>query len=358
MNHDPGLRLFLFWLLASWSLAACQAGVQAADRGLIPPTEVVPETSPGHTATTTALPAQLPANPAPALKTAAEEAAAVISTRAAAPPTSLPLEAIPPGSSLMLSRPIGPEGRDTVDPTYRFGSTQGGQRDPHHGVEFLNGSGTPVYAAAAGQVIYAGDDHQNSFSPYYNFYGKLVILEHNLPGLKAPLYTLYAHLSEILVGDGDALSAGNLLGRVGMSGSATGSHLHFEVRLGENSYSAARNPELWLAPRLAAPGDTTLVETGALAGVLRLPANFRPDIVPVVVERIQPESPPLTFYTTPYEERALLGQPPWEESFALGDLSPGRYQVSFILYGYQQEEFEIVPGQVTVVEFDLSQAGE
>ena len=63
-----------------------------------------------------------------------------------------------------LKRPILSPGNDAVDGTYRFGSTQSGKREPHHGVEMLNGFGTPVYAAADGVVVVAGDD-VNPISP-------------------------------------------------------------------------------------------------------------------------------------------------------------------------------------------------
>ena len=92
--------------------------------------------------------------------------------------------------------------------------------------------------------------------------------------------------------------------------------------------------------------------------MLRLPPFFRPEPLSIVVEPLDPSGGAQTTYLAPYEEAALAGQPPWEESFALGDLPAGRYRVSFILFGYQEQEFEILPGQVTVVEFDLSQAGE
>ncbi|MDD2696502.1 MAG: M23 family metallopeptidase [Anaerolineales bacterium] len=89
-----------------------------------------------------------------------------------------------------LAHPILPPGRDGVEPSYRYGSTQDGRREPHHGVEFINPAGTPVHAAASGLVVAAGSDDKASFADMVNFYGKLVVLKHDIPGLAQPLYTL------------------------------------------------------------------------------------------------------------------------------------------------------------------------
>jgi len=261
---------------------------------------------------------------------------------------------------LLLARPVAPPHDDQVDVTYRFGSTQDRRRDPHHGVEFLNGSGTPVLAAEDGVVVVAGDDKETLYSPYTNFYGNLVVIKHDLPpgalqglpGFPTPVYTLYAHLSEILVRAGQVVRAGQEIGRVGMSGGATGSHLHFEVRLGENAYAASRNPELWLQPHQ----DISGLPNGALA-VRVLDAQGRPVAVgDVVVQRLagKADEPPVQeVYLASYEEKSLLGQPPYEESFAAGDLPAGWYRISFPHGGLQTKEVQVLPGRVTVATFQF-----
>lgn len=253
-----------------------------------------------------------------------------------------------------FSRPLPPGAQLAVDPSYRFGSTQNGARDPHHGVEFLNPAGTPVLAAGDGEVILAGNDTQQLFSPYYNFYGNLVVLQHNLPALQQPVFTLYAHLSEIAVQIGDQVRAGDEIGKVGMSGSATGSHLHFEVRLGENTYAASRNPELWLVP-LEGPDGARLA---ALAGRILYPAGYRSGLSSIVVERLNgPKGDALLqIYLSPYEEAAVVGQYPWEETFAASDLPAGWYRITFIQFGMQSREVQLLPGQLTLVTFDLRSA--
>ena len=67
-------------------------------------------------------------------------------------------------------------------------------------------------------MFYTGDDRQLLLSPYYYYYGNLVILEHHPDGLDQPLYSLYAHLSEIEVAEGERVQAGQEIGKVGMSG--------------------------------------------------------------------------------------------------------------------------------------------
>ena len=268
-------------------------------------------------------------------------------------PTPCPDEICVFTAGFWLGRPIAPPGRDFIDISYRFGNNDRGKRDTHHGVEFLNSLGTPVLAAADGVVVIAGDDLETVYGIYRNFYGNFVVLEHRLPGLEAPVYTLYAHLSQFFVSRDDPVQAGQKIAEVGSSGAATGSHLHFEVRYGENTYFAARNPELWLA---ALP-DSQGQPLGALAGRI-LDAQGNIVLIPnIVVERLSgPGLPPSdTFYINSYAERKLTNQAPWFESFALGGLPPGEYQISFIRQGFKERVVQVLPGQLTLVTFRLEE---
>jgi lipoprotein NlpD len=97
-----------------------------------------------------------------------------------------------------------------------------GARDgrAHEGIDLPAPTGTPVIAAADGEVVYAGSGIRG--------YGNLVVLQH--PG---DLLTVYAHNSELFVALGQHVRAGDRIAAVGQTGRATGPHLHFEVRQGQ-----------------------------------------------------------------------------------------------------------------------------
>ncbi|HET8670029.1 MAG TPA: M23 family metallopeptidase, partial [Candidatus Saccharimonadales bacterium] len=104
----------------------------------------------------------------------------------------------------ILQRPVHPPANDVVDATYPYGSTANGTRDPHHGVEFVNPTGTAVHAAADGSVIFAGPDQESIYSPWEKYYGNVVVIFH-----EDEVFTLYAHLSRIDVKRGQQVLAGN-----------------------------------------------------------------------------------------------------------------------------------------------------
>jgi len=253
--------------------------------------------------------------------------------------------------SFLLERPIGPDGRDTIVYTSRFGQYQPATKDAQTGVYFLNSTGTPVLAAADGQVVVAGDDSQTPYGPELGMYGNLVILEHSFPELAQPLYTLYGHLSQVSVAVGDAVTSGQSIGLVGSTGSATGSTLLFEVRLGENNPQQVRNPELWLKP-LRGEDDKAL---GAIAGrILDADGDFL-HITHIVVEQLAGPGLPVIdqFYLETYSATRLRGLDPWEESFAIGDLPAGDYQISFMLDTIHQQVVTVKPGKLTLVTIEV-----
>jgi murein DD-endopeptidase MepM/ murein hydrolase activator NlpD len=101
-----------------------------------------------------------------------------------------------------------------------FGSVRimnGQARNPHNGEDIGAPLGTEVVATNDG-IVRLTVDHV--------FSGKGVFLDHGLG-----LYSMYFHLSEVLVKDGDVVKAGEIVGKVGATGRATGPHLHWGVKL-------------------------------------------------------------------------------------------------------------------------------
>jgi murein DD-endopeptidase MepM/ murein hydrolase activator NlpD len=103
-----------------------------------------------------------------------------------------------------------------------------GQRAFHEGMDFMAEAGTPIRAAAAGVVVFAG------FHPQY---GNMIEIDHG-----NDLITRYAHASKLDVRVGDVVLMGAKIAEVGRSGRATGTHLHFEVR----ERGAPRDPARFL----------------------------------------------------------------------------------------------------------------
>ena len=102
----------------------------------------------------------------------------------------------------------------------------------HPGVDLAADLETPIYAADTGVVVFAGW-HRDGF-------GEMIILDHGIGWT-----TYYGHLATRFVGCGDQVSQGQYIGQMGMSGNASGIHLHFEIR--ENDIP--KNPYLFIEIR-------------------------------------------------------------------------------------------------------------
>lgn len=103
----------------------------------------------------------------------------------------------------------------------------GGRRNPFSGAGYEFHSGQDIEAAWGAPVV-SGASGTVSFVGWQNGYGQLVVIDHG-----GGLTTRYGHLSHIDVALNQAVSRGQLIGKVGSTGRSTGPHLHYEVRISD-----------------------------------------------------------------------------------------------------------------------------
>jgi murein DD-endopeptidase MepM/ murein hydrolase activator NlpD len=138
-----------------------------------------------------------------------------------------------------------PLGRASARNAHNFGRRRvlnGEPRSPHTGVDFPAPAGTIVHAAQRGRVVIA----ENLF-----FSGNTVVLDHGLG-----VYTFYGHLESIAVKEGDLASPGEILGRVGATGRATGPHLHWGLTVNDARVNALQVVALTSRARSNVPART------------------------------------------------------------------------------------------------------
>ena len=257
--------------------------------------------------------------------------------------------AVSPYDHFYFARPIAANNVNWPLAEYRYGGVFFAPNIVHTGVDIDADEGTPILAAGAGTVVSADwglftEVPGNITDPY----GKAVVVRHDFGYKGQTLFTIYAHMSEIIAIEGQTVETGDVLGLIGATGATTGPHLHFEVRLGSNSFYNTYNPELWMAPP---QGWGILVgritdEKGKLLN--RYPVEVRP----------LPSEVPLRRVIT-YGQGAANPDPYYQENLVLSDLPAGIYKV---LMNYKDKDVqlfvEIFPGQVTYFTFTDEQGFE
>ena len=248
-----------------------------------------------------------------------------------------------------FKRPIGPADQQYIDQTYRFGSTMGGNFQPHQGVEFNNADGTPVHAIGDGVVVHSGPAERGALT---------VAIKHDrrltADGRQLFLFSVYYHNSKLLTHVGDRVKAGDVIALVGNTGRATNDHMHLEVHA--SPFDSTRlivdpdvryppyntNTELWIEPL---PG------TGMLAGQVWDSAGK-----PVEQARIyglvkwEPVETPFSFIET-YGPRNH-SDPVYKEHFGISDVAPGTYVLGVEIDGKRVfRQVKIEAGKLTWVEF-------
>jgi hypothetical protein len=253
-------------------------------------------------------------------------------------------------------RPIALTDQSFIDQTYRFGSTMGGNFQPHQGVEFNNPDGTPVRAIGDGVVVHAGPAEQGALTVAIEHDRRLSLTPGHRPGVNPPLwvFSVYYHNSKLLVQVGDRVKGGAVIARVGNTGRATNDHLHLEVHA--SPFDSTRlivdpavryppyntNPELWIEPL---PG------TGIVAGQVWDSAGKAVQQARIYgLVKPEPQETPFSFIET-YGPRNH-SDPVYEEHFAISDVPPGEYVLGVEIDGKRVfRRVKIEAGKLTWVEF-------
>jgi hypothetical protein len=172
-------------------------------------------------------------------------------------------------------------------------------------------------------------------------YGLAVLIRHDFGYRGQSLYTVYGHLDRVDVADGQYVTTGQQIGLVGETGQVTGPHLHFEVRVGENSFYTTLNPELWLVPP---------VGWGVLVGRV-LDSGGQPVDAQLIV--IHSNLNGQNWFARSYGVGAANSDPYYRENLVVGDLPAGHYELRAAYGGYSYTmEVEIHPGVVNYFVFD------
>ena len=244
-----------------------------------------------------------------------------------------------------FGRPIALADQPYIDQTYRFGSTMGGNFQPHQGVEFNNPDGTPVHAIGDGVVVHAGPAEAGALT---------VAIRHDRRIATYRLFSVYYHNSKLLVEPGQRVKQGDVIALVGNTGRATNDHMHLEVHA--SPYDLPRyvvdpavryppyntNPELWIEP---------LRGTGIVAGQVWDSAG-RPVYQARIYGLVKPEprETPFSFIET-YGPRNH-SDPDYLEHFAISDVPPGEYVLGVAIGGKRVfRRVQVEAGKLTWVEF-------
>ena len=153
------------------------------------------------------------------------------------PPSSKPPKAPPgagtPGVGLgaMRGRLEWPASGRIVEEYGTRVNPRFGTKTFRNGIDIDAGEGTNVHVVFPGQVLYTG---------WFRGYGNLIIVDHG-----SEYYTLYAHVADMKVAEGDDVKQGQVIGTVGDTGSLQGPRLYFEVRY----QGKPQDPAQWLRPR-------------------------------------------------------------------------------------------------------------
>lgn len=216
---------------------------------------------------------------------------------------------------LWFTRPFTDAHNTWGSPYYPFGTNNQGQYLWHHGIDIQNPMGTPILAVGDGVVVRAGPDAVIPFGPSLNFFGQAVLIRHEQRWGDVPVYTLYGHVSKVLVQEGQVVKTGDVVAEVGQGGVALGPHLHLEVRVEGLAYQDVRNPDLWVRPD---PGY------GVVAGRVIDAQGYLVPQQPVFLHRAE-EPDRFWRQTFTYPDDIVKSDVEWGETLTFADIPVGGY---------------------------------
>ncbi|MGB9641372.1 MAG: M23 family metallopeptidase [Anaerolineales bacterium] len=242
----------------------------------------------------------------------------------------------------LFSRPILANTPSWALADYRYGGVFW-RNVVHTGIDIPLPVGNKVYAAGSGRVSWSGFGLMSgSYNPD-DPYGLAIVIRHDFGYQGQTLYTVYGHLSQSYVTVGQHVDVGEVIGLSGASGKVTGPHLHFEVRVGDNSFGRSRNPELWIVPPQG---------WGILAGrLIDSKDNFlqRKKVLIRSLENSQ------RYYVYSYGSGPVNPDPYYRENLAIGDLPAGWYRLLIPDLTSQHLDIQIYPGKVSFFSFILGE---
>ena len=317
-------------------LASCTPAI-AAESGSTPTAVIAGETAP-----------QLPAGNEPTPRPTVAPFRFFLPTPGAEPVSGWrpPLYPVPWAVSaydhFYFTRPIAADNVNWPLAEYRYGGVFFAPDVVHTGVDIDATEGAPILAAGPGTIVSSGWGLFSGAADNVNDpYGKAVVVKHDFGYKGQPLYTIYAHMSETISLVGQHVETGDVVGLVGATGATTGPHLHFEVRMGGNTFYTTYNPELWMSPPQG---------WGVLVGRITDEKGNLLNYYPLEV-RPEPSGVPLRKALT-YAQGAVNADPYYQENMVLSDLPAGIYKVTI---NYRDKDIqtwvEIYPGQVTYFTF-------
>ena len=238
-----------------------------------------------------------------------------------------------------FASPIAANEINTPVSDYRYGGVFF-ENIVHTGVDIPAPRGTPIHAAGDGTVVWAGYGvFQGGFDPT-DPYGLAVTIQHDFGYQNQALFTIYGHMSEVDVVQGQHVKTGDQLGLVGETGVVTGPHLHFEVRLGKNDFFATRNPELWLVPPIG---------WGIIAG--RVTDGIGQPLFDQQIIIADPANKQ-NYLAWSYGKSTVNSDSYYQENLVIGDLPAGSYLLRADFGGASfKAPIEVHPGMVNYFTF-------